>query len=70
MSHAINLTRVASKGGNSLTVIFSLIGPALRISRAYEKRSRPAGADLRAIGIESTAFDRILSARRDLESSE
>jgi len=70
MSHAINLTRAASKGGNSLTAIFSLIGPALRIARAYEKRSRPADANQRAIGIESAAFDRILSARRDLEASE
>ena len=70
MSHAINLTRAASKGGNSLTVIFSLIGPSLRIARAYEKRSQPANADLRAIGIEPTTFDRISSARRGLQVPE
>ena len=70
MPYAINLPRVAPKGGSLLTVIFSLIGPSLRVARAYEKRSRPADADLRAIGIKPTAFDRILSARRDFEATE
>ena len=70
MPLALNLTRVAPKGGSSLTAIFSLIGPALRVARAFEKRSQAADADLRAIGIKPAAFDRILSARRDLEAPE
>lgn len=70
MSHAINLTRVAPKGGSFLTAIFSLVGPSLRVARAYEKRSQPADADLRALGIKPTTFDRILSARREFDASE
>ena len=70
MPHAINLPRIAPKGGSLLTTIFSLIGPSLRVARAYEKRSRPAEADLRAIGIKPATFDRILPARRDLKAPE
>jgi hypothetical protein len=68
MSHALDLTRVAPKGGSYLTAIFSLIGPALRVARAYEKRSGAADADLRALGIDPTAFDRISPARRDFKA--
>jgi len=67
MSHAINLIRAAPKGGSSLTVIFPLIGPALRVAKAYEKRAGAADADLRALGIEPTTFNSILAVRRALE---
>jgi len=68
MFQALNLPRTASKGSSSLSGIFLLIGPALRVARAYEKRSPAANADLRALGIEPATFNRILSARRDLDT--
>jgi hypothetical protein len=68
MFQALNLPRAAPRGSSALSAIFLLIGPALRVAKAYEKRSPAANADLRALGIEPTTFNRFLSARRDFDT--
>lgn len=70
MSHTVNLTHFAPTGRSKLGSIFSLIGPALRIARAVENGTKPANADLAALGVGPAAFERILSAQRGLPAGE
>lgn len=70
MSHTLDLTHFGSAGRGAWGSIFSLIGPAIRIARAVEQRTRPAEADLRALGLKRRDFDRILAAECSAPAAE
>jgi len=64
MAHSLDLTHFGTAGRSAWVNIFSLIGPAIRVARAVEQRSRPSEADLRALSLKSSDFDRVLASER------
>jgi len=64
MAHSLDLTHFRPAGRGAWVNIFPLIGPAIRVSRAVERRSKPSEADLRALGLKRSDFDRVLAAER------
>ena len=70
MSHTLNLPHFAPAGHRSLTEIFGLFGPAVRIARAIEEGSRASEADLHTLGVQPAAFDNILAAQHGFPTVE
>lgn len=64
MSHTLDLTHFGFSGRRAWYSVFSLIGPATRVARAVEQQARPSAADLRALGLKRSDFDRVLAAER------
>ncbi|MDP2619759.1 MAG: hypothetical protein Q8P46_06225 [Hyphomicrobiales bacterium] len=70
MSHTLGLTHFGAAGRSAWGNIFSLIGPAIRVARAVEQRNRPSEADLRALSLKPSDFDRVLAAERSVPAVE
>jgi hypothetical protein len=64
MAHTFDLTHFGFAGRSAWVNVFSLIGPAIRVARAVEQRTRPSEADVRALGLKRSDFDRVLAAER------
>jgi hypothetical protein len=70
MSHTLDLTHFTSASRSAWGSVFSLIGPAIRVARAVEQRTRPAEEDLRALNLKPSDFDRVLAAERSGPAAE
>jgi len=63
MAQTFDLTHFVGPAGRSAWFnIFSLIGPAMRVARAVEHHAHADEADLRALGLKRSDFDRVLAA--------
>lgn len=70
MSHTLDLSHFGLFGRSERGSFFSLIGPAIRIARAVESRRMPREADLRALRLKKSDFQRVLAGERDLPYAE